>query len=376
MINLLILPSLFPTSKADIKGIFTLDYAWCVLPYCNVSVFTLEFSNQSRPPSIETWNGVKIHRHYITGNKGSNPISKALAYQRWFKIGASIIAKEFSGIDLIHVHGSPLYGNMARRVFLSKKIPYLITEHTGPFTKISGNLLNRLFAQKAWKNASKLLTVSQDLAQQILNSGMKPPPLEVSFNPVDTRTFAFAKKNSPSAPHTFTFAGRLEAYKGGLKTVKAFEKSGLKGAGWQLNIIGDGPERQVIEEFIANHKLEDRVKMLGSMTKKEMAEIYNRSDVFVFPSEHETFGLVIAEAMSCGLPAIVGNETAPKEIIAPGTGITVSPFSIDEISKAMIDMSKSFHEYDPQQISEHIESKFGFDAFGKKLYSTYKEILF
>jgi len=100
-----------------------------------------------------------------------------------------------------------------------------------------------------------------------------------------------------------------------------------------------------------------------------------KSSFFVFPSEHETFGIVIAEAMATGLPVIVGNETAPKEFVDEEAGLLVSPRDTAAIENAMEYLINNLAKYDPQRIREKIVSRFGFDAFGQNLNAIYKEFI-
>ena len=100
-----------------------------------------------------------------------------------------------------------------------------------------------------------------------------------------------------------------------------------------------------------------------------------KADFFIHPSEHETFGLVITEAMAAGLPVIVGNRTAPKEFVDNECGILVNPYSIDEIANGIEYMINNHQKYDRYLIRKKVVDRFGFQVFGKRLYNIYKGLL-
>ena len=82
-----------------------------------------------------------------------------------------------------------------------------------------------------------------------------------------------------------------------------------------LLIAGDGPERERMEAWAANHP---RVRFVGRVDRHDLSSYYRVADVFVFPSTTDTFGMVVLEAQACGLPALVTNVGGPQEIVYDG----------------------------------------------------------
>jgi glycosyltransferase involved in cell wall biosynthesis len=110
--------------------------------------------------------------------------------------------------------------------------------------------------------------------------------------------------------------GRLDAAKGfhhAVNALKILEKSERK---FTLNIAGDGVERENLQKQVKNLNLEDSVNFLGWTDDKK--EFYQGIDVFLLPSENETFGLVLIEAMKYRKPIISSNADGPLEIIRDG----------------------------------------------------------
>ena len=77
-------------------------------------------------------------------------------------------------------------------------------------------------------------------------------------------------------------------------------------------IVGDGDEREYLEKTMSN------ADFTGFISGEELAQAYANMDIFVFPSETETFGNVVQEAISSGVPAIVSNSGGPKFVINEG----------------------------------------------------------
>lgn len=113
----------------------------------------------------------------------------------------------------------------------------------------------------------------------------------------------------PAKRPVYLFAGRVAVE----KNIEAFLKLDLPGEKW---VAGDGPQRAKLEA-----KYPD-VKWLGMLDQDTLAHAYQQADVFVFPSLTDTFGLVLLEAMACGLPVAAYPVTGPLDVVG-GSGAGV-----------------------------------------------------
>ena len=114
-------------------------------------------------------------------------------------------------------------------------------------------------------------------------------------------------------------AGRFSPEKGFLDLIDVFEIVSKKNPGWCLTIAGDGQEREKIENKIKEKKLQDKIQLLGFQKEKELNELMLQSSIYVMTSFHESFGLVLIEAESYGLPILAFDSAeGPKEIIQNG----------------------------------------------------------
>lgn len=103
----------------------------------------------------------------------------------------------------------------------------------------------------------------------------------------------------------FLYAGRVSVE----KNLDEFLKLDLPGEKW---VAGDGPLLSSLKSRYPH------VRWLGSKTHPELAEVYNQADVFVFPSKTDTFGLVMVEALACGLPVAAYPVIGPIDVVESG----------------------------------------------------------
>ncbi|HEX2603276.1 MAG TPA: glycosyltransferase family 1 protein [Oxalicibacterium sp.] len=103
----------------------------------------------------------------------------------------------------------------------------------------------------------------------------------------------------------YLYVGRLAVE----KNIEAFLQLSLPGAKW---VIGDGPMREELEAKYPE------VRFLGAKPHEALPAYYNCADVFVFPSRTDTFGLVLAEAMACGVPVAAYPVEGPRDVVAHG----------------------------------------------------------
>lgn len=369
-INLLVIPDLFPSYDGDVKGIFVIDYIKSVLPYCNVIVFTAQLRGLKKGLSIEEKEGYTIYRFCIT-NKKSSPFLKPFQYFLLF-IKSFLIASKLKQSNIIHAHGTIVSGTLSYFISIKLNIPFIITEHQGPFSMTS-----EVFWKKTWTNfimqkANCVCTVSHHLKNEILSSGITPKKLEVTYNPVDTELFSHT---SSLKNNNFIFVGRLDNFKGALRCLNAFMKIHEQIPNWTFTIVGNGEDYEPIVKTIEqNQDIKHRVKLTGQLQKSEIAEYLSKADFLVFPSQHESFGLVIAEALSTGIPVIVGDKTAPKEFVNTPNGLIVPYNDIDSIAESILLMTKQVQQYSSVAIRQEIINKFSFDSFGKKMLDLYKSI--
>ena len=370
-INVLILPDLFPKNEKDWVGVFVVDYVKSIASQCNPIVFYSRLIGDDTPLKSERFNtSFDVYRwNYKTK---ITPILKPLFYLFWFFKTAKQVQQTIKNVDVIHAHGAILNGTVAYLLSKRLNVPFVISEHTGPFSKVSNSFVKRNWAKYILNKANKVLTVSNHLKQEILDIGVHQSKIEVTYNPVDTNLFTL--KENKILIKNILFVSRLEPFKGGLRTLKSFHQLLQKEGDWNLTICGEGVEKQAILQYITKNKLKDKVTIKGTLTKKELAKEIHKAAFLVYPSLHESFGLIPVEAMSCGIPVICTNQTAPKEYINAANGLLVHPNNIDEIAQAMQTLINNLSAYDAGNIRKQIVERFGFDNFGKNLIKIYSNI--
>ncbi len=367
-IKLLVIPDLFPKFEGDVQGIFILDYLKSVKDYCITNVLFIRLVGK-KGLTVDVNDDYTTYRYCISSKK--TPVFlKPFAYLIWFIKGYQL-GKKFTDTDIIHSHGSILSGTLSYLLAKKLKVPFIITEHQGPFSMTSDNYWKLLWTSFIMQRADAVLTVSEHLKQEILNSGIRPKKIIVTYNPVDTDLFQL--KTNTEVTNNILFVGRLDNFKGGLRCVKAFERITEKYPLYTFTIVGDGEDYVPIKNYIESKPFKERIVLKRGLSKAEIAKEMQKADFFVFPSRHESFGLVIAEAISCGLPVIVGNQTAPKEYVSKDCGLLVPPDDIDAMANAMEQLLGTFTSYNASTMRQQMVADFGFNAFGKRLKFIYEE---
>jgi len=368
-INLLVIPDLFPKDDGDMQGIFVIDYLKAVQPYCTISILVARLYGKKKGLTIEKTDHGTLYRYCVSASRPSSFL-KPFLYIKWFWRGYQV-GKSTKGIDIIHAHGTILSGTLSWLLARKKRIPFIITEHVGPFTAVSNSLWKKNWTKRIMQKANAVLTVSEHQKKEILSCGISPKKIMVTNNPVDTELFKLPEKNT-SKNKNMLFAGRLDHFKGASRCVLAFARIAASYPDWKLVIIGDGEDYLLIMEFIKkNPLLASQIILKGQLSKTEISVEMRTAAFFVFPSRHESFGLVVAEALSSGLPVITTHKTAPPEFVTPACGLLVDPNNTEEIARAMEHLVHHYASYDPGAIRKIAKGRFSFENFGKKLSNIY-----
>lgn len=136
--------------------------------------------------------------------------------------------------------------------------------------------------------------------------------IETVYAGVDVEEFTPAKK-SATDDFVVLFVGRLDDGKGVPDLIEA-----VKNVEVQLRIVGDGNRRREFEAFARQHLETDSYEFVGEVPHNEIHSEYQMADLFCLPSYHESFGIVVLEALSCGLPVVTTNLDAIAEYAENG----------------------------------------------------------
>jgi len=138
------------------------------------------------------------------------------------------------------------------------------------------------------------------------------------------RNGARAAWKIPAEGTVALFCAKLQRWKGPMDLLEAFARANVPKS--YLAFAGDGPERSNLERRATELGLADRVRFLGFVNQSQLPSAYCAADLFVLPSLFEPFGLVVNEAMLCGLPVAVSDRVGAKfDLVRPDENGYVFP---------------------------------------------------
>ena len=150
------------------------------------------------------------------------------------------------------------------------------------------------------------------------------------------------KKLAPLKEKRLISIGRLSKEKAPEDLVKIFNILVKKHPDWHLDIIGDGNEREKIENYLKKHNLEEKVTLHGFQNKEYIDYYLHKSSLYVMTSLTESFGIVLLEAMSHGLPCVAfSSAEGAREIITSGkNGYLIKNRNYSAMIKKIEDLMK------------------------------------
>jgi glycosyltransferase involved in cell wall biosynthesis len=175
---------------------------------------------------------------------------------------------------------------------------------------------------RIWRRAARVVALSEALAETAHRTD-RELEIEVIPNGIDPVRFSPPRERRiRPVPRLITVARLLE--RKGIQTIlEACARPSILPV--ELIIVGTGPYEGELKEMAVALGLADRVKFAGFVPNEELPDLYRKSDIFVLPSETESFGLVFAEAMSCGLPIAASNVGGIPETVRDGVDGLLCP---------------------------------------------------
>lgn len=245
-------------------------------------------------------------------------------------------------IDLLHANFAMPDGIATRMLAKKLDIPYIITEHHGALKDILAGRRLRKQMLSAYRDAFKVIAVSEHTRKTILDAAPGLNNLRVIHNGIDPQLFQPAALPSRSI-NKLIYIGSLVEPKGVhvlLKAIKLIQDPNIR-----LSIVGDGSYSVKLKSLCHEYGIESQVIFLGEKSPGEVAELLLHHDALVHPSFIESFGIVVLEALAAGIPVVATYNGGSEHILKPEHGILVAPRDAKALAEGIIELRQK--HYDP-----------------------------
>lgn len=252
-------------------------------------------------------------------------------------------------LDVLHVHYAIPHASaalLAKQILAQKgiHIPVVTTLHGTDITLVGREVTYEHVVSWSINQSDAVTAVSNKLKEETLQHFDINRPIDVIPNFIDFNRFNkkprehFKQMIAPNGEKIIIHTSNFRKVKRVEDVVAIFSRI-IKEIPAKLLLIGDGPERSHIEKVCREHNTCDWVTFLGK--QEAIEEILSIGDLFVLPSESESFGLAALEAMACEVPVISTNAGGIPEVNVHGvTGFLSNVGDVDSMAQHAITLLK------------------------------------
>jgi glycosyltransferase involved in cell wall biosynthesis len=395
-VRIIVVPSWFPSPQAPLAGIFFAEQTELLAkhaPTIEVHVFAVPRRNFEiafkRPVEalgvLARWRRAAKHAvrsatpNYVVHTFESIAWSDRVAHggllheaRRMARV-ARAIERDKGPFDLVHAHVSHPAGFVAAELARLLGVPLVVSEHMSPFPfddmrgadgRPFPDVLSPLVS------AARVTAVSRAHAASIAQ--WIDRPIDVLPNFIDETRFAPGRRVAVE-PFRFLSVGHLVPQKGFDVLLRALAICHAGGDGFHLTIVGRGYEENALRATARELGLEDAVTWLGAPERAAVPEIYRAADAFVLASRHESFGVVVIEALASGLPVVATRCGGPEEIVTAEVGELSDPEDPAALAAAMSRLAR--RQFDRASIRRYFESTYAASAVVPRVEKLYRDVL-
>nr|WP_302578581.1 glycosyltransferase [Methanobrevibacter arboriphilus] len=305
------------------------------------------------------------------------------------------IRKEIKKYDIVHIHEHRHSLAIAASHYASKNnIPYVIQAHGSvlPFFQKEKlkEIFDKLWGFKILKNASKVFALTNVEKEQYLKMGVEEERIEIVPLGIDIEEYSklpskgnFREKyNISENDKLLLFIGRIHKIKGLdllVNSLDVLNREYIKKNVENLKLAIIGPDNGFLAELkkvIADLDLEENIIITGPLFNKDKIEAIVDCDIFIMPSQYESFTTSGLEAMACGKPLILTKNNHIHTWVDNNTGLSAEYDKndlADKIQKLLAD-EKLMEKFGKNGLKE-IKENYNWDSIEKKIDLIYRELI-
>ena len=386
--HIVFLSAWYPSSCDNMLGLFIERHAELLSSFFQVTVIYPSYC-----PKIKTGIFTKVKNNVTNVNINISYQNKIIKWFLFFIFhlkAYKYVMGKYGKPSLTHVYILTREGVIALYYKWFYGIPYVITEHWSRylFDKPFKNFIHRLITHFIVKQANAISTPSETLKRAMQSKDLgKKIPFVITHNVVHDNMFTivtekqklhfrklllqkFALDTSlPMFLNISVFEDKSKNLSGLLKALYKIKK---KGKAFILVLVGYGQDFDKIKTLAYDLGLVSHIFFAGEVKPDEVTYYLQASDFYVHPSNYETGGIPVAEAMMCGLPVVVTDLPVFKEFMDPNCGYMVKVGNIDELSAAIELMFEDYKQFNKNYIRKKAKQFFSPNAVTQeflKLYS-------
>lgn len=362
--RLLVLSSTYPRWQGDPEPAFVHELAQRLVGRFEVRVIAPHADGAARE---ETLDGVHVCRYRYAPasmetlvNNGGILTNLRRSSWKWLLVPSFLFAqwwvlrrvmRDFRP-DVAHAHWLLPQGLIAAQAI--GMVPVLVTSHGADLFGLRGALFGWL-RKRVIRRVAVLSVVSRAMRQRVL---VEAPGARVAVLPMGVDVGRqFCPDASERSQVELLFVGRLVEKKGLLHLIQAMPAILKSCPDTSLTVIGFGPEQEKLESCAIELGLQEKIRFLGALPQQALPAYYRRASLFVAPfveadnGDQEGLGLVVAEAMACGCPVLVGDVPGVRDLIDGKTGMRVDASDHVALAAAIADLLRN-NDYRRQLAAE------------------------
>jgi glycosyltransferase involved in cell wall biosynthesis len=369
--RILTFTTLYPNAAASTHGIFVENRLRCFAHAAEAEVRVLapvpwfpfkserfgRYAVYARAPRAEERFGFMVeHPRFFVPPKVGMTVAPLLLFAV-ARRAARQLAQSGWDFDLIDAHY--FYPDGVAAVMLGRALsrPVTITARGSDLGAIARRYApQRAMVRWAARNADAVITVSQGLREELLALGGRPRRLKVIRNGVDLDLF-FPLPDRAAARAALALRGPTLLSVGALIPRKRHDlpiRALRDLPGFELLVIGDGPEQSRLKNEACIAGVEERVRFFGRIPHEALPAFYGAADALVLASEFEGWANVLLESMACGTPVVGSDIPGNREVVAESGGLLM-------------------RSHDPGGIADAVRRLFARGAAGRRAARAYAE---
>jgi glycosyltransferase involved in cell wall biosynthesis len=381
--HILHLPSWYSTSDKPWRGMFVRDQA-LALSAAGVQVGVAFVERRS----LSRFNGLNLavsHFQTEARDEGDLPtirmkgwstfaqtVTGSLLWSRLMRRLAESYVAVYGVPDLIHGHAALWGGHAAMLASRALQRPYVVTEHSSSILTREISPAQRSHATEVYRSAAAVIAVSKELRSSV-DAVAGTPVAEVVPNTVDCDYFTLRESRRKDAPFTFLAVCDLVSYKRVDLLIRAFARLNVRHPNTSLVIAGAGKDGRRLRALAHALVPLRKIQFTGPLPRWQVRQWMRQAGALVLCSDHETFGVVLIEAMATGIPVIATRSGGPEDIVTPDTGLLVDRDDSDALLRGMSEILR--RRFDPSAIRENVRRRFGYPVIASRLRAVYERLL-